>query len=133
MNFRSPTDEPLHIALTSGHTAVVTSEGSELHAMFHREAISRGAVPFTVQYAPAAAPAAPQFDRGQIIADALNTMLDGGQEGDFTGDGKPNLTKLNARVGFKVAREEADAAWAKVSATAPAAAPAALADKPADA
>lgn len=115
MNFRSPTDESLHVALTSGHTAVVTPEGNELAAMFHREAIARGAVPTTVQHEQTA-PAAAQFDRGQVIADALNAMLDGGQEGDFTADGKPHLTKLNARVGFKVAREEADAAWTKVAA-----------------
>lgn len=118
MNFRSPTEEPLHIALTSGHTAVVTPEGNELATMFHREAIARGAVPSTVQHEPTAI-TAPQFDRDQVIANALNAMLDGGQEGDFTADGKPNLTKLNARVGFKVAREEADAAWAKVSAATP--------------
>ena len=117
MNFRSPTDEPLHIALTSGHTAVVTPEGNELAPMLHREAIARGAVPSTVQHEQAA-PAVAQFDRSKVIVDALNAMLDGGQEGDFTADGKPNLTKLNARVGFKVAREEADAAWATVSAAA---------------
>ena len=42
--FRSPTDTPLHVALISGHTAVIPPEGIELAPMFYREAIARGAV-----------------------------------------------------------------------------------------
>lgn len=116
MHFRSPTDDDLHIALTSGHTAIVTPEGNELDVMFHREAISRGAIPGTIKDEPAQQPQEKSFDRAGVIEGAMNDMLDGGNEHDFTGDGKPNLIKLNARVGFKVSRDEADAAWARVSA-----------------
>lgn len=42
--FRSPTDTALHVALTSGHTAVIPPEGIELAPMFHREAIACGTV-----------------------------------------------------------------------------------------
>ncbi len=119
MKFHSPTGQPMQISLVSGHTIVITPEGNEVPAMFRREAIARGAVAEVEGDAGSAPAPKAQFDRGQIVADALNAMLDGGAEGDFTADGKPNLTKINARVGFKVAREEADAAWAKASAPAP--------------
>lgn len=107
MKFRSPTNEPLHIALTSGHTAVVMPEGTELAPIFQREAIARGAL--------AGEDAAPlqgssgQFDRKQTIADAINAMMDGDDTEDFNGDGKPNLKRLGSRVGFQVERAEADA------------------------
>ena len=45
MKFRSPTEEPIHVSLVTGHTALVTAEGVELDPMFHREAISKGAIP----------------------------------------------------------------------------------------
>ena len=44
MKFRSPSDQPIHIALTTGHTAVVPPDGVELDPMFHKEASARGAV-----------------------------------------------------------------------------------------
>lgn len=107
MKFFAPTEEPIHIALTSGHTAVVTHEGTDLDMMFRREAIARGA---NAEGASAVLQdQTPQFDRKQVIIDAINSMMDGDNEGDFNDDGKPNLLRLNAVVGFKVARTEADA------------------------
>ena len=120
MKFRSPTDEPLHVALTTGHTCTISPEGEEIPQIFHREAISRGAIPGSIT-APETAHVG-GFDRKQVVTDAINAMLDGGNEDDFTNNGKPDLRKLQARVGFKVEREEADAVWAEVS-KAPDAAP----------
>lgn len=113
MKFRSPTDEPLHIALTSGHTAVVTPEGVELEPMFRREAIARGAL--AGDEAPSIQGASPQFDRKQVITDAINAMMDGDDEEDFNADGKPALRRLSARVGFQVDREEADAIFEELA------------------
>lgn len=111
--FRSPTDEPLHIALTSGHTAVVKPEGNELAPMFHREAIARGALIGDAVATPAGD--APQFDRKQVIADAINGMMDGDNEGDFNEDGKPNLKRLNALIGFQASRSEVDAIFDEIT------------------
>lgn len=124
MDFRSPIDEPIQIGLTSGHTTVITPEGNHVPAIFHREAIARGAIPML--------PAADQadsagegngesaqlhpIDRNKAIQATLQAMLDGGAEGDFTAEGKPNLVKLKSRLGFAVTREEVDVAWAIVSA-----------------
>lgn len=114
MIFRSPNHENLHIALTSGHTCAITPEGNDVPAIFHREAIARGALPGGISVEEPSSE--PGFNRKQAIVDALNLMLDGGDENDFTNQGKPDLRKLNARLGFQVAREEADAAWSELTA-----------------
>lgn len=116
MKFRSPTDEPLHIGLTSGHTIIIPPEGIEVPQIFRKEAISRGAEPDTGEADDEMASTNTQFNRKEVITAAVNAMLDGGDEGDFTADGKPNLRKLTAKVGFTVAREEADAIWADITA-----------------
>lgn len=111
--FRSPTTQPLHIGLTTGHTAVVTPEGNELHPMFQREAIARGALAGD-DVAPILG-AAPAFDRAAVITAAMNAMLDGSDKEDFNADGKPNLRRLAARVGFQVDREEVDAIFEEIT------------------
>ncbi|MEJ5127629.1 hypothetical protein WH367_16430 [Comamonas sp. MYb21] len=125
LKFRSPTPEPMHIGLTSGHTTVISTEGNEIPAIFHREAIARGAIIVTGQADEAGAVAQPTAggtapvdtaNRSHLIKQALQAMLDGGEEGDFTAEGKPNLTKLKARLGFAITREEVEAEWLVVSA-----------------
>jgi hypothetical protein len=107
MKFRSPSDQPIHVALTTGHTAVIPPEGVELDPMFHKEASARGAVAFddttTIVMTPDVRKAA--------ISAALTSMLDGKVEDDFTAEGK-----LKARVGFSVTRDEADSVFAELTA-----------------
>lgn len=112
MKFRSPSDQPIHIALTTGHTAVVPPDGVELDPMFHKEASARGAVAFDENTSTTLSPE----DRKSAISLALTAMLDGKVEDDFTADGKPNLRKLKERVGFAVTREEADAEFIELTA-----------------
>ena len=114
MKFRSPTDEPLHIALTTGHTAVVSAEGTELAPMFHREAVARGAFPVDSSTAGVDLQAQ-MLGRQLAIKEALNAMLNGADKDDFTADGKPNLTRLKSKAGFAVTREEADAIFAELA------------------
>lgn len=113
MKFRSPTDEPMHVALTTGHTCVIPPEGVELEPMFQREAIARGALAGD-DVAPILA-AAPQFDRKQVIADAINGLMDGDDPDAFNDDGKPNLKKLNTRLGFQASRAEVDAIFEEIT------------------
>lgn len=115
MKFRSPSDQPIHIALTTGHTAVVPPDGVELNPMFHKEASARGAVCFD-ENAPAVALTMTPDVRKAAISAALKGMLDGAAEGDFTADGKPNLLRLKAAVGFTVTRDEADAIFTELTA-----------------
>lgn len=110
MEFRSTTGQDVHIALTSGHTVIITPEGVELDKMFHREAIARECFPVGMDDAKAAPK--PDFDRKQVIADALiKAVLDGSEAEDFTAAGKPNLKRLRSRVGFHAERSEVEAIW----------------------
>lgn len=110
--FRSPTDTPLHVALTSGHTAVIPPEGVELATAFHREAIARGAV---LAEGATAEDQTQVFNRQLVIREVIEAMVAGKDKDDFTGDGKPNLVKLKAKTGFPVSREEADAVFAELT------------------
>lgn len=106
----------VQIALTSGHTAIVPAtrdepEGVELDVMFRKEAISKGCIPVGIAVEETADK--PAFDRKQVIKDAIQQMLDGSDENAFTGDGKPDLRKLNAIVGFTIDRSERDSIWAE--------------------
>jgi hypothetical protein len=83
--------------------------------MFHREAIARGCrLQGTGDEESLPIGETPK-QRSALIAEAIQTMLDGSDEGDFTSDGKPNLIALNKRVGFNVTREERDAVWHEVT------------------
>lgn len=113
MKFRSTTGEDVHISLTTGHTAVIGVEPAELEKKFHKEAIARGCLPEGVDEDEPEKPEG--FNRVEAITKAMNAMLDGGDEGDFTAAGKPNLAKLSDRVGFNVPRVEADQIWEVVS------------------
>lgn len=115
MKFKSPTATPVFLALTSGHTAVVGPEFEELDARFHREAIANGCLPAGAKEEPPLEGATPGFDRRKVIADAMNLMLDGAVEGDFTADGKPDVRKLSAKVGFSVDRHERDMVFAEIT------------------
>lgn len=114
MKFKAPGDMPVHLALVTGHTAQVGTEFAELDARFHREAIAQGCIAFGTSAEEKVENDG--LDRRQVIAEAINAMLDGSDEEDFTkSDGKPNLQKLSARVGFTVDRSERDAIWAEIA------------------
>ena len=110
MKFRSPTDTPVYLGLTSGHTIIIGPELIEVPQMFQRLAIAEGCVPEGMNEA------APPPDRAQktkldLIVDAMRAMVAEGLEGDFTTDGKPNTQRLSARAGFTVSGDERNEAW----------------------
>jgi hypothetical protein len=120
--FYSTTGRPVQIALTDGgHSAVVMpleeteGQGTPLHPRFHRKAVELGCLPVGAQaYTPPVENK--PLARGQIIEQRLREMLEGNEEADFKKDGTPDLNQLQRRCGFRVSREEADAAWAVVKA-----------------
>lgn len=113
MKLYAPTEESVSIGLTSGHMLVVERAGTDVPPMFRREAIARGCLTSPDEVIDPDQD--PDFDRKKVIADAIRSMLDGDNEGDFKNDGTPNLNALQKRVGFSVQREEADAVFKEVS------------------
>ena len=112
MKLYSPSEQPVHVALTSGHTCVITQDGVDVPAIFLREAIARGATQepgsvgddFSTQI----------LSRKLTVRDTLAAMIADANKDDFTADGKPNLMRLKARAGFAVSREEADTIFAEL-------------------
>lgn len=113
MKFYAPTEQPIHVALTSGHTAVVTQDGTELPKAFHLAAIERGA--HMEGGAGESELRAVQMTRELTIREALVAARDSNSPDAFNKDGTPDLRKLVAKLGFQVSREEADAIWAEVT------------------
>lgn len=113
MKFYPPADQPVQIALTSGHITVVEPAGTELETRFQREAIALGCMPEGVEREKPQEGAG--FDKMAAIIDTINIMVDDGDEGEFTSDGKPDVRALSRRVGFTVSRGERDTAWDTVS------------------
>lgn len=119
--FYSTTGAPVQLALTDGgHTAIVLpldeskdGKGTPLHPRFHRLAVTRGCLPVGARDWQPPTEEAPPTRQG-IIMQRLREMLDGNDEADFTRAGLPDMNQLQRRCGFRVTREEADAAWAIV-------------------
>ncbi|WP_284337645.1 hypothetical protein [Comamonas sp. NoAH] len=118
----SPFGRAIPIALTSGHTFVVTQQPVPVPGMFVAEAMARGAMQVedeaqATDEVQAAAPTdeALALQRSSKIKEVLNGMLDGANEADFTADGKPQLARMKTLTGFAVTRAEVDAAWLEVS------------------
>ena len=104
-----------HIGLTSGHTFIIPGDpaGVDVPQTFRKEAIARGCLP--VGMAPEEV-AVPEFDRAQVIRTAMRAMIKSEDETLFTADGKPDLRRLNAKVGFTIERTERDRLWQEIEA-----------------
>lgn len=115
MRFKSPTETPIQIGLTSGHTCSIGPDYVEVDKRFHRQAVAEGAIPEGLEQSTAPSNTA-QASKSELIEAAIRAMIDNPKEGDFTADGKPAVPKLSERIGFTLSRDERDTAWAAVSA-----------------
>lgn len=114
MKMRSPTETPIYLALTSGHTFVVGPELVEVPRKFHRMALAEECLPEGVDALPPK-DEAPDDTKMTLIVKAVRGMLNGNVDGDFNNDGRPDVRRLSAKAGFTVSAGERDAAWAIVS------------------
>lgn len=114
MKFYAPGDEPVMVALLSGHSVVIEPEGTELEPRFHKEALAQGCRP-EGSSAGEGFDRTAVFDRRKVIRAAIETLLDSSDPEAFTNDGVPALRKVTEAAGFQVSREERDAAWAELS------------------
>lgn len=115
MKFKSPGSDPVMVSLLSGHTCTVSHEGTEVEPRFRKEAIARGCTPMGVGSEDDSTKREPT--KVDLISAGIEKMLEGDDEGAFTGDGKPDVRKLSDVVGFTVTAKERDTAWAVVNDT----------------
>jgi hypothetical protein len=125
MKFKSVTGSDVQINLLSGHSGTVfANEWTELHPMFHREALALGCVTDNMSAEAIAASELPSPEaaaqaslvRTSKIRDAIEAMILDGDKADFTQSGMPSLTKLGKRAGFGVERTEMEAIWKQIEA-----------------
>ncbi len=112
MIFVPPGNEAVQIGLTSGHTAVVEPEGTELSPIYHAQAIALGCMPKGIE--PYQAPKNTEPTRADLIRGALLQMLDSSDDGLFTETGRPVLKMVSKFAGFGCSREEVDAIWNEI-------------------
>lgn len=119
IRFRSPTDDTLYVANTTGHAARIGPEWRELPPQLHADAIAAGAITNNMDAATAEAQRARSNpdaqtspdDSDALIRKGIAEMLDGDDKDDFTKAGLPDLRKLSARVGFGVDRQQMLDVW----------------------
>lgn len=112
MKFYAPGDQPIHLSLTSGHTANVLTRaegGSKLETRFHREAIANGCLPMHMDIEDTQEQAPSTFDREGTIKDAMKVIIESPTDENTTGNGKPDTRALSKAVGFTVTADERDA------------------------
>lgn len=139
MKFRSRHGE-IRVSLLSGHSAVVGEQWRELDPMFQAEALAKGAECDQGRFAaetPKGIEAENPHANGEVTHEiayrnAIATMLNRDQAGDFTSAGLPDIRRVSQLVGFQANKEgvygvfhamkaEADAAAAAEEAAAAAA------------
>lgn len=109
MKFKSPTDEPVYIALLSGHAAVIGPEWRELPIILHRKALEEGCITDNMDEETIAAKvesARPHESNHDILVGIIKGMAANPQDGDFTANDLPNLKRLAKLAGWNVSREE---------------------------
>lgn len=116
MKFKAPGNQPVMVALLSGHTCVVSPDGTDIEPRFRKEAIARGCTPMGVGADEAPAAPDPEASKFALICAGIEKMLNGDDDGAFTNDGRPQVSKLSEVVGFTVTAGERDEAWAAVEA-----------------
>ena len=109
MKFKSPSDEPIYVCLTSGHAAWIGAEWRELPLMLHREAMMNGCItdnmaPETIsEMVEAAKPGESHHDK--LVA-VIKAMMDKPEQGDFTQNDLPNMKRIKALVDFDFTKDE---------------------------
>lgn len=129
MKFRSRRDgEVIRIASTSGHICLVGSEFVEVPDHMEPDAYAAGCVSEALYNSikadmekDAAAKAAlvggvlTDEQKKIAIKRAIQEMLDGNEDGNFTTTGLPNMKVLVKKTGFPVSKEEMEAIWETIA------------------
>lgn len=117
MLFKSPSSEPVQVALPSGHVAQVPPEGAELPPLFHRRALAAGCIAVGDADDATNATITEGVERLAKIRAAVEAMVTDGINADFTHAGLPKLDVIAKRSGCAdVTAAERDIVWAEFTA-----------------
>ena len=110
--FRTPPgDDPIRIALDTGHITWLGHDWQELEPRFHREALKLGAETQAAANKVVPLDAPVDKDEAGALRDALKTMLSRDVPDDFTAAGLPDLRVVRGLVGFNATKEAVYAAF----------------------
>ena len=117
MKLKSPTAEPISVALTNGHGIRIGPEGRDVPEMFRREAFAQGAILIDTDASDFEDPENTKADESKLdlLIVGVKKMLVENTD-DFTGSGLPNRKVLSSIVGWNVSATELSVAWAKIQA-----------------
>jgi len=107
MIFKSTTGKDVQVALTSGHTCIVTPEGTDIDAIYHKQAAVMGCLPVGAEV-PVPQPLGGGYDPKKVVRDAFIKMLEDKNPIDFNQNGTPKLSRLNEITGIHTTRAEFD-------------------------
>ncbi len=123
MKFRHP--QGIRLALLSGHVTNIGPDWVDLDQRFHQAAFAAGChcdqgvigdrpnVPDTRNDA-----ASTDIDEPAKIRQAIITMLERSEEGDFTAAGNPHLNVVSGLCGFRADKETTLRVWHELQAEA---------------
>ena len=117
LKFCAPGDEPIPVRTLSGHSVMVSPEGTDVHPRFRAAAVAAGCelVSGGTRRSAKKAPEQPQATKHDLICEAIVKLIEqkGGID-QFGDDGKPDVRELKEVAGFGLSASERDAAWADV-------------------
>ena len=109
MLFKSPTGQPIQVAILTGCCAVVGDEWRELPVDLHRKAIEEGCITSDMDLATInAGQPQPSADKSneQILIEVIKAMMENPEASDFRSDGMPNIKSVIRNCGWTASREE---------------------------
>jgi len=117
--FRTPPgQEPIRVALLTGHTTFIGHEWQELDERYHREALTLGAQTEASENRVVQLPPAIDASETDAIRSALVQMLNDTDPEHFNAAGLPNLKTVRERVGFNANRDTVNKVFAAIKAEA---------------
>ena len=120
--FKSTTGQPVRIALTTGHVAVIPTQWMDLHERFHSQAYANGCISEDMIKNTASDHIDPKIVnvmnnvalQKNEVADAIRTLVRANDLEAFDSKGKPKSNILTDMVGFRVTNAVRDEVWYKV-------------------
>ena len=111
MQLKSPTDKPVHVALTDGTAITIGPEAREVPVHFRKEAFAQGCIPAGSKAEDMAdeIPVPTEVSMAGKLKQVLAELK--AEKTPLTGAGLPNINTVRARAGWNVSAVQLTDAW----------------------